>query len=92
MARYIDAEKLEKWFLRSEWDTPDERWRPEGEFGKIVDSLPSEDVAPIVHSKWLNGLCSNCGYAATVLPIDGDLFYLYEKFCSNCGSMMEVLK
>ena len=51
MPRYIDAEKLERFFKRDEWDTPDERWRQESEFGKFVDVLPTEDVVPTIVSK-----------------------------------------
>lgn len=51
MPRYIDAEKLERFFKRDDWDTPDERWRPESEFGRFVDALPTEDVEPVIHAK-----------------------------------------
>lgn len=39
--RLIDADALEKWMKRDDWGTPDERWRPESEFGAIIDAQPT---------------------------------------------------
>ena len=30
-----------KWCRPEEWGTPDERWRPESEFGAMLEALPS---------------------------------------------------
>ena len=53
MARYIDADKIEPFINREEWDTPDERWRPESEFGRFVDAIPTADVQPVIHGHWV---------------------------------------
>ena len=37
----INRESVLNWCRKTEWDTPDERWRPESEFGRFVESLPS---------------------------------------------------
>lgn len=89
MARYVDAEKAEKWLHREDWGTPDERWRPEQEFGGMLDALPAEDVAPVVHAYWHNGVCSSCGAGGNAIFINGELVLLHEKYCPNCGAKME---
>ena len=49
---YIDKEKLEQFINRYDWGTCDERWRPESEFGKFVDAIPTADVAEVKHGEW----------------------------------------
>lgn len=51
MAIYKDIEMLEKYFKRDEWNTPDERWRPESEFGAVVDAIPAADVEEVTRCK-----------------------------------------
>lgn len=41
--RKINADELEKWMDRDDWGSPDERWRPESEFGAIIDAQPTVD-------------------------------------------------
>lgn len=86
MSRYIDADAFEKYITRDEWDTPDETWRPESEFGLIIDAIPTADVAEVVHGKWIDKgedymirwTCSNCGRRDT---------HIYN-FCPDCGADM----
>lgn len=62
-----------------------------------IESLPSNDVAPVVHGRWktkrgnyITGggsplwCCSNCGYvvAASLLPPK-------YNHCASCGAKME---
>lgn len=48
-----------------------------------IKELPSADVAPVVHGKWLKDYkmptCSVCGNA---LPFE-------DQYCSNCGAKMD---
>lgn len=53
MARYIDAELIEKYISREEHNTPDEKWRPESEFAALVDNIPTADVVEVVR-------CTEC--------------------------------
>ena len=84
MPKYIDADKIERFIRRDEWQTPDERWRPESEFGTFIDALPAEDVAPVVHAKWIVGkYCSNCEYDNTKICCEE------TKYCPHCGAKMD---
>ena len=41
--RLIDADKLRQRLNPDDWGTPDERWRPEREFGELIDNAPTVD-------------------------------------------------
>lgn len=93
MARYVNAEKIEQFLHREDWQTPDERWRPESEFGAFIDSLPDEDVAPVVHAHWNEthflGIyqCSAC---KSEVKMDTGRYAVYlKRFCPDCGAKMD---
>ena len=49
-----------------------------------IDSLPSADVQPVIHTRWECGTgfrwrCPKCG----------GLTYIPSKFCFNCGARMD---
>ena len=51
-----------------------------------VQSEPANDVAPVIHSKWVYGEfdiphCSECGHE--VMP------NVISPFCPNCGAKMD---
>lgn len=62
---------------------------------ELIDDLsdiPSADVAPVVHGRWIsknpNGyewifVCSNCDY------VDGYPFNDRHNYCPNCGAKMD---
>ena len=39
MSKYVSVKSIDVFLHRPDWHTPDERWRPESEFGALVDSL-----------------------------------------------------
>lgn len=55
MPKYKDVEKLEPFLRRDEWGTPDERWRPESEFGALIDALPEVDLKEVLSSATSEG-------------------------------------
>lgn len=62
---------------------------------KNIMDLPSADVAPVVHGRWMpqkgGGLCcSECGGYALDEP-DGNFIHIAvpSKFCPNCGAKMD---
>ena len=52
---------------------------------EAVDALPAADVAPVVHGKWEDGKCSNCGCNfGRAFP-----FSIMPRFCPDCGATMD---
>lgn len=51
MADYIKREDVLRITRPDDWGTPDERWKPESEFGKFVENLPAVDVVEVVRCK-----------------------------------------
>lgn len=56
---------------------------------KCIDNLPSIDIAPAVHGKWIKqkcqgdyGLCSECNCRIPWIPKN-------YKYCPNCGARMD---
>lgn len=55
----------------------------------LVDSVPIVDVAPVVHGRWVDGKCSNCGVD---IPTDDAHDAIFEnecRFCYYCGAKMD---
>lgn len=57
---YIERGAVKAWLHEEDFGTPDERWRPESEFGTMIDALPAADVVEVVR-------CKDCKYGR---PID----------------------
>ena len=54
-----------------------------------VDCFQPADVAPVVHGRWVDGRCSNCG---VYIPTDDahDAIFANEcRFCYYCGAKMD---
>lgn len=55
----------------------------------LADSIPTADVAPVVHGRWVDGKCSNCGVD---IPTDDAHDAIFEnecRFCYYCGAKMD---
>ena len=55
---------------------------------QIADTRPA-DVAPVVHGRWVDGKCSNCGVD---IPTDDAHDAIFEnecRFCYYCGAKMD---
>lgn len=55
---------------------------------QIADTRPA-DVVPVVHGRWVDGKCSNCGVD---IPTDDAHDAIFENechFCYYCGAMMD---
>lgn len=87
--RLIDADALVIMLglKPDEWNTPDERWRPESEFGLWIINAPTIEPK---RGRWkrqndkdgkLYGwfICSECGAVCGETP----------NYCSECGARME---
>lgn len=97
---YIEREAAKRWLHEDDFGTPDERWRPESEFAKMLDAIPAADVATVVHARWItedntegyrgDPHCTACKYILPDEAVYGctpgvdDYFY-----CPNCGARMD---
>lgn len=87
MARYIDKDKLN---LDAEVEMADD-WKTAHEIANVIKYAPIEDVAPIVHAKWVKDktnqlYCSACGQYGIYSEMVGTLHTFY---CPYCGAKME---
>lgn len=92
MSRYIDADKLVKFYevaMNDEWNkkTAPSSWTDayDNVIADIEDNIPTADVVEVKHGKWtsiglMNPQCSLCHK------------YNYEesRFCPNCGTKMDL--
>ena len=56
---------------------------------RVLKKIPAADVAPVVHARWIDGKCSNCGVD---IPTDDahDVIFGHEcRFCYYCGAKMD---
>ena len=53
-----------------------------------INSIPTADVAPVVHGKWdKNGNCTNCGKHAPFWSMSS--CYYKSPYCQSCGAKMD---
>lgn len=55
----------------------------------VIAAFPAADVAPVVHGRWVDGKCSNCGVD---IPTDDAHDAIFEnecRFCYYCGAKMD---
>ena len=80
MSRYIDTEKIKYSYLPLAV-MPDVFVTK-----KEIDEMPSEDVAPVIHGKWVyhyrlgKFVCIDCGFEQKHKPT--------FRYCPNCGAKM----
>ena len=89
MAEYIDREAAVK--AANEW-VSEACMAPVMRVSWLFDKLqkvPVADVAPVVHARWVDGKCSNCGVD---IPTDDAHDAIFEnecRFCYYCGAKMD---
>ena len=55
---------------------------------RVVAQQPTVEAKEVVHAKWIDGCCSNCG---AYIPTDSRIDFIDEedcKFCYECGCDM----
>lgn len=56
---------------------------------EAIENIHAADVAPVVHGRWVDGKCSNCGVD---IPTDDLRDVIFESdchFCYSCGAKMD---
>lgn len=85
------SDYVSRQYLLDEYDR--QHQGPPGGARKIIAEAPAEDVAQVVHGRWIeyegegyHGIhCSRCNFS---IPY-GNVMMGYN-FCPNCGAKMEV--
>lgn len=98
MAEYIKREavhNLVQSLTKYAWTSPDNTGHrvtvdaDDVNFG--VDKIPSADVAPVRHGRWLDGKCTVCGWeepdVCTWIGYDSEA-WIETPYCPNCGADM----
>lgn len=73
--------------------------RPLSDLCDIFAEIPSEDVQPVKHGKWIlqnrndeDGRriyhCSECNFETKVFPCNLIPWQMHEKYCARCGARM----
>ena len=53
----------------------------------ILFGLKAADVAEVKHGRWIDGVCSECGFDA--LYYKGIPAQVYTDYCPSCGARMD---
>lgn len=91
MADYIDREKLIKSIPSVKDDKTISLFGAVADMICIVNSVPKEDVAPVVHAYWINRggryfECSNCH------KLENKGTAIAGSYCRHCGAKMDAEK
>ena len=57
---------------------------------RLLDKLakvPAADVAEVRHGRWIDGVCSECGFDA--MYYKGIPAQVYTDYCPSCGARMD---
>ena len=85
------SDYVSRQYLLDEYDR--QHQGPPGGARKIIAEAPAEDVAPVVHGKWIEEWwhgektrrCSICNLTQTVNVYKGEVKF---KYCPYCGAKM----
>lgn len=94
MARYIDADKAIAMFKEAQKKTNNiiEITSLIGSMA-VIDSCQTEDVAPVVHGKWIVNNCIQDSFGITCSACNfkwrNRRYMQYQRYCSHCGAKMD---
>ena len=58
----------------------------------MIYEMPTADVAPVRHGRWLDGKCTVCGWeepdVCTWIGYDSEA-WIETPYCPNCGAIMD---
>lgn len=64
-------------------------WAKGLEPSQYIEVIPAADVAPVVHGRWVDGRCSNCGVDIPTDDAHDVIFGSECRFCYYCGAKMD---
>ena len=53
----------------------------------VITRVPAADVAEVRHGRWIDGVCSECGFDA--MYYKGIPAQVYTDYCPSCGARMD---
>ena len=53
----------------------------------VITRIPAADVAEVRHGRWIDGVCSECGFDA--MYYKGIPAQVYTDYCPSCGARMD---
>lgn len=92
MTKYVDINAAKEAVRKAECDANWDGCRFDAEFiENALDFIPTADVAPVVHGRWVHlggdeWCCSACGF---VISTEGSWEKPTKKYCEDCGAKME---
>lgn len=94
MAKYLDSGAFQAALVRKQCGPANQRYTDGWNdcllrVKSMVSKAPAADVAPVVHGRWIDGKCSNCGVD---IPTDDahDVIFGHEcRFCYYYGAKMD---
>ena len=69
---------------------------PTAQIHALIDTVPAENVQPVVHGKWIDKkkktygmqtFCSACGKHSGIGGIESNR---HKPYCPNCGARMDL--
>ena len=54
-----------------------------------IEDAPAADVVPVIHARWVEGKCSNCGVDIPTDDAHDAIFESECRFCYYCGAKMD---
>ena len=92
MEEYISRNKLIK-FIRENKHRLGITVANSCNFREIANMIDAEDVAPVVHAKFLyepgGVVCSECGKKPMIQGDEDGYFLFNPKYCPHCGARMD---
>lgn len=89
MTEYIEREAALREIERRETFMVGDKYISVDSMKTFIKNRPAADVAPVVHGRWVDGKCSNCGVD---IPTDDAHDAIFEnecRFCYYCGAKMD---
>lgn len=71
------------------YGTDREKYNAWNEIIDALENIPNADVAPVVHGRWIDDKCSNCGVDIPTDDIHDIIFGNECHFCYYCGAKMD---